>query len=66
MVKIFKRKSSLFIKGLADREWKVVQSVKGSLGIAQFHRTGLVFFRVRSLMLASMEAAISSAVLKGP
>jgi hypothetical protein len=68
VVQVLDQKAGLLIKRLADRGRKTLERVEGGFGVFELHRAGLAFlFAVRVFfMLASMEAAISSALLNGP
>lgn len=68
VLQVMDEKSGLLVESPADRRRQLVQRFERSLRVLQRHRAGLAFLRTaRSfLILASIEAAISSAVLKGP
>ena len=68
VVEIGDQENRLLIEGLAYRKREMAQGPEGVLSIGKLHCASFDFFFAirRFLILASMEAAISSAVLNGP
>ena len=68
MLEIRNQESCLLIKGLANSDPELAQSDESILSVVKFQGAFLaLFLAALSLpMLASIEAAVSSAVLNGP
>jgi hypothetical protein len=68
MRQVLKEKARLFVKSLSNAGGDLLEGGESSVRVFELHRAALAFrFATRSfLMFASIEAAISSAVLNGP